>query len=241
MKNIDIYYVIAATVVFLFDHFVLWPAFNRRVAIYPGKARLQYWFVWMTLMWGLVVGGMMIWSRNGRNWQDLGLRVEGGWRGWVGIGLVVAVLLLYSRDTARVARSEKARARLRAVYHALFKILPHTRLELLCFLALSLTAGFCEEFLFRGYLIWFLQPSLGWWGAAGVGAVVFAVGHSYQGLSGILRTGILGIIMTLAYFITRSLWPAIALHALIDIGSGVMGWLILRESIGPDEMRPAAA
>jgi CAAX protease family protein len=151
------------------------------------------------------------------------------------------VLLLYCRDTARVARSEKARARLRSVYQALFKILPHTPLELLCFLALSLTAGFCEEFLFRGYLIWFLQPGLGWWGAAGVAALVFAVGHSYQGLSGILRTGILGIIMTLVFFITRSLWPAIALHALIDIGSGVMGWLILRESIGPDEMRPVAA
>ena len=41
----------------------------------------------------------------------------------------------------------------------------------------SLTAGFCEEFLYRGYFIWVLAPWLGWWGAAAVSLLFFAVSH----------------------------------------------------------------
>ncbi len=51
----------------------------------------------------------------------------------------------------------------------------------------------------------------------------------YQGWNGVLRTGIVGAVFTLVVAIFDSLWPAIALHALIDLGSGMMAWLALRE------------
>ncbi|MCI0376926.1 MAG: CPBP family intramembrane metalloprotease [Gemmataceae bacterium] len=41
----------------------------------------------------------------------------------------------------------------------------------------SLTAGFCEEFLFRGYFIWVFAPWLGWWGAAALSVLIFAILH----------------------------------------------------------------
>ena len=38
---------------------------------------------------------------------------------------------------------------------------PQTLRQAVLFGALCVTAGFCEEFIFRGYLIWVLQPVLG--------------------------------------------------------------------------------
>jgi membrane protease YdiL (CAAX protease family) len=93
----------------------------------------------------------------------------------------------------------------------------------------ALTAGFCEEFLFRGYFIWVFAPWIGWWGAAAVSVLVFAVLHAYQGWSGVLRVGILGVFYTLVVAIFNSLWPAIVLHALVDLHGGTIAWLALRE------------
>ena len=116
---------------------------------------------------------------------------------------------------------------------------PRTRFEMGWFVALSLTAGFCEEFIFRGYLIWVFRPVLGLWGAAAFSVVVFALAHAYQGAKGILSTGFIGLLFTLVVLITGSLWPAIALHALLDIGQGLIAWLVLRRMA--DEVGMAAS
>ena len=55
---------------------------------------------------------------------------------------------------------------------------------------------------------------------------------SGQGVNGILSTGIVGTLLTLVVLIFGSLWPAIALHALVDIGSGLVAWLALRQVQG---------
>jgi len=94
-------------------------------------------------------------------------------------------------------------------------------------LTLSLSAGFCEEFIFRGYLIWVFQPVFGLWGAAAFSIFAFAMAHAYQGAKGILGTGAVGFLLTLVVLISGSLLPAIALHALVDIGQGLIAWLVL--------------
>jgi hypothetical protein len=95
--------------------------------------------------------------------------------------------------------------------------------------AVSLSAGFCEEFVFRGYLIWAFQPVFGLWGAAAFSVVVFAAAHAYQGAKGFLATGVVGGLLTFVVLIFGSLLPAMALHALVDIAQGLVAWLVLRE------------
>jgi membrane protease YdiL (CAAX protease family) len=98
--------------------------------------------------------------------------------------------------------------------------------------AVSLSAGVCEEFIFRGYLIWAFQPMFGLWGAAVFSVVVFAAAHAYQGAKGVLSTGVVGSLFTLVVLVFGSLLPAMVLHALVDIGGGLVAWLALRKMQG---------
>jgi membrane protease YdiL (CAAX protease family) len=98
----------------------------------------------------------------------------------------------------------------------------------------SLSAGFSEELIFRGYLIWAFQPLLGLWGAAALSLVVFAAAHAYHGAAGALAAGVVGAFLTLMVVILGSLWPAVAAHLLIDLQQGFAAWLVLQEVPDPN-------
>jgi len=89
--------------------------------------------------------------------------------------------------------------------------------------AVWFTAGFMEEFLWRGYLMTRLvdlfgkQTKLAWVIALVVSAVIFGLAHSYQGPAGIVKTGAAGLLLGVAYLaVGRNLWPLMIAHALID-------------------------
>jgi membrane protease YdiL (CAAX protease family) len=178
----------------------------------------------------LVAFGAAIWMASDRSWESFGFRIPEGWRLWTSIALILLLAAYHVYAVVALACSSEARASVRQQFGNLGSaIMPHTRGELCWFGGVSLTAGFCEEFLFRGYFIWALAPWLGWWGAAALSLLIFALWHAYQGWNGVVRTGIVGALFTLVVAITDSLWPAIVLHALVDLGAGIMAWLALRE------------
>ncbi|MEO7323214.1 MAG: CPBP family intramembrane glutamic endopeptidase [Dokdonella sp.] len=230
MTTLDFLYVALLTTAFLLDGFVLWPSFLRRSQRAPARARLWIWSCWMSMLWTLVAVGVASWFLKNRTWEALGLVAISGWKLWAAVGLVLALAIAFGGSIAKLVRiDDSKRKSVRSQYGTLAVMLPHTRAELYWFVALSLTAGFCEEFIFRGYLIWFFQPTLGLWGAAGMSVIAFAAAHAYQGMSGIVKTGILGTLLTIVVLACGSIWPAIALHALIDIGAGLTAWLVLCE------------
>lgn len=181
------------------------------------------------LLWTLTAVGVALWVVKGRDWAALRLVPPQGWRLWAAIGLVLALAIVQSRPVIRIGRSaSQKRIKIGSAHAAMLS--PHTRPELLWWIALSLSAGFCEEFVFRGYLIWVFQPWLGLWGASALSVVVFALAHAYQGGKGILATGAIGLFLTLVVLGFGSLWPAIVLHALIDIAQGLLAWVVLRRA-----------
>jgi hypothetical protein len=99
------------------------------------------------------------------------------------------------------------------------------------FLALSLTAGVCEEFLYRGYFAWVLHWWLGWTGAVAVGVALFGVAHAYQGRSGATRATLAGAFMGAVFLTTHWLVPAMIAHALVDVGSGMVGYEIFKSGV----------
>lgn len=214
----------------LWDYFVYWPAFRRRSQAAPAPARRGLWVQTMVCAWAMVAVGAVLWVANNRPWASLGLVVPDGWRLWVSGALVLLVAAYYTYAVAAVARNASVRATVRQQFGKLAPILPHTRTELCWFGGVSLTAGFCEEFLYRGVFIWVCAPWVGWWGAAALSLPFFALAHVgvYQSWSGAGRTGIIGAVFTLVVAAFDSLWPAIVLHAIVDLGAGALAWLALR-------------
>jgi len=131
--------------------------------------------------WMLVAFGAAIWMASERAWASFGFTVPHGWRLWTAIAVFLLLAVYHALAIATLARSSAARASLRQQFGPVTAVLPHTQTELYWFGGVSLTAGFCEEFLFRGYFIWVLAPWLGWWGAAALSHLIFTVGHIYQG------------------------------------------------------------
>jgi len=54
-------------------------------------------------------------------------------------------------------------------------------------------------------------------GASAVAAAIFGIDHGYQGVRGIVTTGVLALVFTAFFFGTGSLWLPIVVHALLDL------------------------
>jgi membrane protease YdiL (CAAX protease family) len=97
-------------------------------------------------------------------------------------------------------------------------LLPRTKNEKLWFIPVALSAGVCEELIFRGYGLRLFE-SLGFSGfpLLIVTVAAFGLAHIYQGFLGVITTALTGALFTLIYIQTGSLWWAIAAHIFIDL------------------------
>lgn len=107
------------------------------------------------------------------------------------------------------------------VPEAVAVLLPDTREERGWAAAVAVSAGVCEEVVFRGL---FLALGIGWAGlppiaAAAIVTVVFAFVHIYQGAVGVLTTGLLGAFFAAVALSTGSLLLVIVLHIAVDLRS----------------------
>lgn len=99
-------------------------------------------------------------------------------------------------------------------------MLPQTSKERWTFVGVAVTAGICEEILYRGMLVYLLNDKLQHFGpilTLFATAIIFALAHLYQGWKGMLQTGVLGFVFTGIYLSTGALWIPIFLHLLIDL------------------------
>ena len=100
--------------------------------------------------------------------------------------------------------------------------LAHRPVEVVTWIVLSMSAGFAEEVVFRGYL----QRQFGsLTGSAGVAlvmqAALFGVSHGYQGPGACARIIAFGCLFGLVALWRRRLRPGIIAHALTDIIAGL--------------------
>jgi len=104
------------------------------------------------------------------------------------------------------------------------RLLPHSPVEFAPYCALAVTAGVCEEFLYRGFAMAALsRAGAPLWGVIVISSALFGLAHSYQGKSGIAGTGILGLLFAVSRLVFNSLLPVMVWHAAVDVTAGVAG------------------
>ena len=82
----------------------------------------------------------------------------------------------------------------------------------------SLSAGFCEEFLFRGFLFLVVaRAGGGTKSKLAVTSLAFGLSHVFWGPWGMLWTTLLGLTFGLVTLWRRNVWPAVIAHALLDL------------------------
>jgi membrane protease YdiL (CAAX protease family) len=184
------------------------------------ELRRRLWWRAVASQWGLVSIVLIVWLSAGRGLAPLGLTLEPS-AGLAGVLVGLATMTsLVVRQRGALARDETLRAQVRARLAPVRRLLPGERGEFPRFALLACTAGICEEFLFRGYLYWYGAQFMPPIAAAFVQAVVFGVGHLYQGARGVLLTGLAGLFFTGVVLVTGSIGPAMLIHALMDVNAG---------------------
>jgi membrane protease YdiL (CAAX protease family) len=156
--------------------------------------------------------------RTGTRLRDLIGERWGSWRDVLrDVGIALAVWAVWTALEAFVGQmlgKDSAKD--------ISSLLPRDPLEIAVWVALSLTAGFCEEAVFRGYLQKQLQALTGSaFVAVLVQAVIFGVSHGYQGLRNVLAITAFGALFGALAVWRRSLRPGMILHAWTDVFSGI--------------------
>ena len=101
------------------------------------------------------------------------------------------------------------------------------RAEILLAFVLVVVVAVAEETIFRGYLLLrFRGIHLGPSWAAILSAITFSLGHGYEGTSGVVTVGIMGLIFAVVYFWRKSLVAPIVMHFLQDFTSIVLAPLL---------------
>jgi membrane protease YdiL (CAAX protease family) len=111
-------------------------------------------------------------------------------------------------------------------------LLPQGGTEITMFIVLSVTAGFCEEFIFRGYLQrQFLALANRAWIAIVLQALVFGVAHLYQGMSAVIAITVYGGLFGILAWRRNSLRPGMMQHAAQDSFSGIAASILIKHRI----------
>jgi CAAX protease family protein len=176
---------------------------------------LMEWLMVAFIWWGL--------SRRGIRLSDI---VAGSWANPLyflrDLCLGIAFLLIFGfallQGLSYLLKPETPKAML--------TMMPQNWSEMILWVLMALTAGFCEEVIFRGYLQrQFSTLTRSLVGGIVLQAVVFGLSHGYQGWKLMLLISIYGICFGVFARWRRSLRPGMLAHALQDTAGGVIGFL----------------
>jgi len=158
--------------------------------------------------------------RHGRTWADVGLTAHPNWRRTLGTALL---LLLGTMGVTGILQLLIRSAGVAPPDYSRFAAIRSNPRLLAMTLAIAWgTAAFGEEMLVRGFLLNRLAEAWGrsrgaWTGALFASSALFGLAHFYQGLSGMLLTGVIGLVFGTVYLaVGRNLWVTILAHGAID-------------------------
>ncbi|RSN48372.1 CPBP family intramembrane metalloprotease [Actinomadura sp. WAC 06369] len=177
------------------------------------KALTRMFRLWVACAWVSAAAALAVLAVSpGAAASDLGLRLPADPSTTLGMiaGAALAVTLI--AFATRFRKDVPAQPALTGMH-------PRTPAERGWALAMAVTAGVCEEIVYRGLLIALGVGVLGLGPktAAALALALFVAGHAYQGWRGMLLVAVAGYSLTYLYLSSGSLVLPIAVHVLIDV------------------------
>jgi membrane protease YdiL (CAAX protease family) len=170
------------------------------------------WLLVGYIYWGLRRRGKCFRNITGKSWKnfsDFFLDIAIAFSFWIA---AIFVLSIVSRLIHAAGMAEAAR-----------RLAPHGVFESILWIALSVSAGICEEMIFRGYL---QRQFVAWTRSVPLGvlfsAVLFGAGHAYQGGKATVVIGVYGLMFGILAEARQNLRPGIMTHAWHDALTGVI-------------------
>jgi membrane protease YdiL (CAAX protease family) len=199
------------------DHY----EFKKLKASEDPLRKVRFYRKWLVLQWifaaiALVAAGRGLWHPpTTAEWPWLHTDRAHSFA----LGLVIGIVVVMAIPLFSLGKP-KVRETIRKAFAKVGFFVPSESFEFPWFGALCVTAGICEEWVCRGFVLYYLAVapwhlSLGT--AVILSAAIFGLNHLYQGLSGMATAGVLGAIFALLYLATGSLLLPMVLHALIDL------------------------
>jgi membrane protease YdiL (CAAX protease family) len=187
----------------------------HRVRFYV-LAILTEWLWFVLVVVGVQRSGAPVWLVLGDRWQsvrqvlrDIGVAAAF----WI-ISIVILVAAARLLHTTNVSRN-------------LDFLTPHGRFEIALWIVVAISAGICEETVFRGYLQrQFMALSKSAPAGILLSAVAFGAAHAYQGYLGAILIGLYGAMFGILAHWRRSVRPGMIAHAWQDSLVGVLSALI---------------
>jgi membrane protease YdiL (CAAX protease family) len=205
----------------------IWAGVELVLAVAIIAAGLAGYIPFSSTPWLLVVAAVFVQWR-GPGWRGVGLSRPQNAARLLAVGVTVGVgyqflgLYVVEPVTARMTTGELPDV-------SAFRPLVGDETRLAFWLAMSWTlAAFMEELVYRGWLTTRLAElgrfSTGGWIAGVLGSSgLFGLIHLYQGASGMIATGLTGLVFASVYLATgRNLWASILAHGFLDTAGFVM-------------------
>jgi len=198
---------------------------RMRPAIY-GQAVVTQWLFAGTAIYLVLARGV--------GWEEIGFTVTSdGMLHGLGLVLALFVVLLYMRR--KIVRDPQGKLSVRqALGRRIQWLLPRTPGQRRGWWVVSAHAGWGEELFYRGFLLFLLASFMPLWAAALISTVMFGCAHLYQGVSGIIKTGVLGGVFLGLFLVSGSLIVPIIAHAMYDVWAGELGYWALKEEPIPE-------
>ena len=180
---------------------------------------------WSTIAFQWIAVAVVAWRAwaHGLTAQRLGLVMPHPF--WLALVTVFGAAVIVTLQWLNLRRMGRSGSPLRGPIQALAeRILPQSTAELVPFLALAVTAGLCEEFLYRGFAMAMIaRVGLPTGVVILFSSILFGLAHLYQGRAGFVSTMVLGLLFGISRAVLSSLVPVIVWHTGVDVVAGIAG------------------
>ena len=191
------------------------------------KLSIMLWFVTALLIYAFSIGALGISAPNYIPSSALQITMA--------IVICVALVIYTTYSAVSISRSSDMKSQvLRALEKgagSLNAVLPTTRREYVVFVILvSVSAGICEELIFRWYLLYWIESQANWMIACVISSLLFGLWHLYLGWAHVAKSAAVGFLLCLLYLYFESILFVIFLHIFIDVHSGTVAFVARRPS-----------